>query len=106
MPSLRFIYLFLFALALLFAQQGAALHTLRHVFAEQEQSQDKQIPHTQDCEQCTTYTQLGSALNNHHFSFDFYLPVASSYTAHSVAFLTHHSVTATARGPPSLQSLI
>ena len=106
MPPLRFIHLFLFALALLFAQQGAALHTLRHVFAEQVQSQDKQIPHTQDCEQCTTYAQLGSALNNHHFSFDFYLPLAATLAANSFAFLTQHTVTATARGPPVLQSLI
>ena len=106
MPSLRFLHLFIFILALLFAQQGAALHTLRHVFAEQSHSQDKQAPHTQDCEHCTTYTQLGSALNNPHFSFDFYLPQATAFAASSFAFLTQHTRTATARGPPALPSLI
>jgi hypothetical protein len=103
-PIFRQIQLILFVLTLLFAQQGASLHTLRHVFAEQTQQQNKQLPHTDDCEQCFTYAQLGSALNNGFLSFDFRTSLAHVFVANHLNLISRFSLTARARGPPSLQS--
>lgn len=104
MPTLRPFYPLLLAFALLFAQQGATLHTLRHVFAEHTQQQNKQLPHTGDCEQCTTYAQLASALNNGYLTFDFCTSLIHVYAQSAVTHLSQHSITASARGPPTLQS--
>lgn len=106
MLKLRFFPSLLFALVLLYAQQGGALHTLSHVFAEQTQQQNKKAPHTHDCEQCTTYAQLGSALNSVFMSFDFCSSLAHAFTQHYLVLFTQHTITAIARGPPTLQRSI
>lgn len=52
-----------FALALLFAQQGAALHALSHL-AESPAThgeQEKHLPHTPACDKCVVYAGMGSA---------------------------------------------
>ena len=103
MFNFRLIPSLLFALVLLFAQQGGVLHTLRHSFAEQVQKQNKQVPHAHDCEECTAYAQLGSALNSGILAFDFYASLPLNFTAKLQSLLTRHSLPAIARGPPSIQ---
>ena len=106
MLGLRFLPPLLFALVLLFAQQGGTLHTLSHVFAEQTQQQDKQIPHAQDCEQCTTFAQLGSALSSGFLSFDLHSSLTEAFAQDYSVRFTQPSLPAIARGPPTLQSSI
>ncbi|HUX64940.1 hypothetical protein [Sulfuricella sp.] len=51
------------AFALLFAQQGAALHALSH-FADgvpAQAQQEKHLPHSPACDQCVAYAGIGSA---------------------------------------------
>jgi hypothetical protein len=104
MFNLRFIQPVFFAFVLLLAQQGAVLHALRHAHTEQIQHQDQQTPHSSECEQCTSYSPLGSALNSSHFSFDLLSALTQELAQHHVAIHTQHTLTATARGPPSFQS--
>jgi len=94
-----------FAFALLFAQQGGALHALRHAFEEQIQQKNKQSPHSQTCEQCASYAQLGSALNSGFLSFDLQSSLFRSFTQAPLVFFTQHTLPAIARGPPLFQSL-
>lgn len=103
MLSLRFFQPLFFALVLLFAQQGGALHALRHALAEQAQQQNKQAPHSPYCEECTTYAQLGSALNSSFLSFELHSSLIQTITQHHVVFFTQHTLTAIARGPPVFQ---
>jgi hypothetical protein len=52
------------AFLLLFAQQGAVLHALSHLpgpFPAQSQP-DKQLPHSQVCDKCVVYGQLGAGV--------------------------------------------
>lgn len=103
MLNLRFIPSVFFALVLLLAQQGGVLHALRHVLAEQTQQKDKQTPHSNECEQCTSYAQLGSALNSSFFSFDLHDVLVQDPAQHHVVVFTQHILVATARGPPVFQ---
>jgi hypothetical protein len=106
MSTLRFIPSLIFALVLLFAQQGSALHTLRHAFAEQTRQQNKQAPHAKDCEQCTTYAQLGSALGSGFLSFELHSALVQTLALHHFFFLTRHTLPAIARGPPVFPSAV
>ena len=103
MLNLRFFPPLLFALVVLFAQQGGALHALRHAFAEQTQQQDKQTPHSPYCEECTSYAQLGSALNSSFLSFELHSSLVQTLAQHYFVFFTQHIVPAIARGPPVFQ---
>lgn len=47
------------AFALLFAQQGGFAHELSH-FARDASQTEKQLPHSKVCEQCASYSQVGS----------------------------------------------
>lgn len=100
MLNLRFILPLFFAFVLLLAQQGGVAHTLRHALAEQTQQQDKKTPHSNECEQCTSYTQLGNALNSSLFSFELLASLTQELAQHHVAVHTQQTLTATARGPP------
>ena len=100
MLNSRFILPVFLALVLLFAQLGGALHALRHAFAEQTQQQDKQTPHAKDCEQCTSYAQLGSGLNSGFFSIELHSALIQTLTQALFLFYTRHTLAATARGPP------
>ncbi len=60
---LRLILSIWLAFALLFAQQGAALHALSH-FAESapaQSQQGKHLPHSPFCYKCVAYAGIGSA---------------------------------------------
>ncbi|MHB9103309.1 MAG: hypothetical protein ACYC2E_17605 [Sulfuricella sp.] len=51
------------AFALLFAQQGAALHALSH-FADSvpaQSQQEKHLPHSPVCDKCVVYAGIGNA---------------------------------------------
>lgn len=91
----------LLAFALLFAQQAGATHALRHAFEDLTQQQgDKQAPHSDTCEQCAAYAQLGSALNVGAYDF-VPLPVSDEAVQHRpVSFRSVHTLPAVARGPP------
>ena len=103
MLNLRYFQPLFFAIVMLFAQQGGALHALRHAFAEQTQQQDKQTPHSPYCEECTSYAHLGSALNSGYLSFELLSSLIQTLAQHHLFFFTQHTLTATARGPPRIQ---
>lgn len=60
----RLLLFLLFAFALLFAQQGAALHALSHLSEPlpPQSQQDKHLPHSPACDKCVVYAGVGSAL--------------------------------------------
>ena len=70
----------LLAFALLFAQQGAALHALSHVTEPlpSHSQQDKQLPHSPACEKCVVYAGIGSAVTASALN----LPPAAMAAAH------------------------
>ncbi|MBI1175014.1 MAG: hypothetical protein GC139_07080 [Sideroxydans sp.] len=106
MRRYRLLLPLLFAFVLLFAQQVGAAHTLSHTLADMAQQQDKTTPHSQACEKCEHYAQMGSALSVG--AFDFTPPAFSGEAIqHSVAdFQSIHTLVAVARGPPArLQSI-
>jgi len=103
MLTLRFVTALLFAITLLFAQQGGVLHALRHTLAEQTQQQNKKAPHSPYCEQCTSYAQLGGALNSTYLSFELHSSLVQTLAQHYFVFFTRHTLTAIARGPPVFQ---
>lgn len=51
------------AFALLFAQQGAALHALTHLAegVPEQSQQEKHLPHSPACDKCVAYAGIGSA---------------------------------------------
>jgi hypothetical protein len=106
MLTLRFFSPLFFAIALLFAQQGGALHALRHTLAEQTQQKNKQPPHSPYCEQCASYAQLGGALNSGYLSFELHLATFQTLAQYHFVFFTQHTLPALARGPPLIQSLV
>lgn len=68
----RLLYSLLLAFALLFAQQGAALHTLSH-FADEtpaHSEQEKHLPHFPACDKCIAYAAVGSAAAPSPLAFD------------------------------------
>lgn len=105
MLNLRFFQPLFFAIVLLFAQQGGALHALRHAFAEQTQQHNKQTPHSPYCAECTTYAQLGGALNSGYLSFELHSSLIQTLAQHHVGFFTQSTIPAIARGPPPIHSL-
>lgn len=60
----RLLPFLLLAFALLFAQQGAAIHALSHLAEPlpSHSQQDKQLPHSPACDKCVVYAGVGTAL--------------------------------------------
>jgi hypothetical protein len=106
MKSTRLVLPLLCIFSLLFAQQAGAAHAVHHAFEDLTHQQgDKQTPHSDACEQCANYAQLGSALNVG--TLDFTPPIVSGEIIQHrfVVFRSIHVFAAVARGPPSfLQS--
>lgn len=98
---MRFLFPLLFAFVLLFAQQGAAVHALGHILAEQAQ-QNKQLPHSPACEQCAAYAQLGGALGSSTHTFTLDSAPTEALLHRTTAFCSNHPLTPAARGPPAL----
>ena len=87
--------------ALLFAQQAGAAHTLHHALEDLAPHQgDKQAPHSDNCDQCAKYAQLGSALSVG--VYDFTPPPAPKETIQhpAIEFRSIQVLAAAARGPP------
>lgn len=59
----RWILFVWLAFALLFAQQGAALHALSHLAdsVPAQSQQGKHLPHSPACDKCVAYAGIGSA---------------------------------------------
>ncbi|HWN30141.1 MAG TPA: hypothetical protein VNN78_02085 [Burkholderiales bacterium] len=59
-----FAYTF-FAVALLFAQQGALAHGISHYLSnEAPLQQDQQLPHSKVCDKCIAYAGINGALHS------------------------------------------
>jgi len=59
----RLLFSLWLAFALLFAQQGAALHALSHLAdsVPAQSQQEKNLPHSPACDKCVVYAGIGSA---------------------------------------------
>jgi hypothetical protein len=88
----------LFVLALLFAQQGALVHSIAH--ALDEHSQDHSLPHEERCDKCAAYAQLGSAVGSCGFDFDFAAGFTTASSSHSATFRSLAFAAFVARAPP------
>ena len=54
-----------FALALLFAQQGALAHSVAHFLSDEAPSQqDKPLPNSKVCDKCLTYAGISGVLHS------------------------------------------
>jgi hypothetical protein len=91
----------LLVLALLLGQQGSALHSLRHAFAEQTQQQQKKNSPAAECEQCISYAQFSGTLYSAKLSFDFGSSFTETFSTPEFLLLSTHTLTAVARGPPT-----
>ena len=96
-------YLITFFLALLFVltQQGLTAHEISHIsdIQQSSQKQDK-TTHTNFCEKCLSFSDLGHGLNSKHFSIAL-SALSVDYTNH--ALLKTYSITYplySARAPP------
>ena len=70
--KLRLLFSLWLALALLFAQQGAALHALSHLAdgVPEHSQQEKHLPHSPACDKCVAYAGVGSAAFSVPFTFE------------------------------------
>jgi len=91
----------LLVLALLLGQQGSALHSLRHAFAEQTQQQQKKNSPAAECEHCISYAQFSGTLYSAKLSFDFASSFTETFSTPELLLLSTHTLTAVARGPPT-----
>ena len=96
--------LFLFiALALLFAQQGAAIHALSHLSEPlpSHSQQDKHLPHSPACDKCVVYAGVGSAVAASSLN----IPAETIHLRHSVStqpsLLSQPARLYLARAPPA-----
>jgi hypothetical protein len=90
----------LLTLLLLLAQQGGAVHALRHALADQQQQHDKHIPHSSACGYCAAYTQLGGVLGSSSHSFLVIAIPSGTVRFNTITFRSNQSLAAVARGPP------
>lgn len=102
MRSTRLFLPLLCIFSLLFAQQAGAAHAVHHAFEDlTNQQQDKQAPHSDACEQCANYAQLGSALNVGAYEFTPPVESGEAIQHRAIAFRSIPVLAAAARGPPS-----
>jgi len=105
MSIVRIIPAIFFSLLLLFSQQNAMLHVLHHVYAEKTQQQNKEIPHTGTCEQCTNYFQFGSTVGSSEFVPNLLAPVIQNIHHQILFFFSQYPPAASARGPPPFSQI-
>lgn len=100
----RTLLFLLLAFALLFAQQGAAIHALSHLNepVPTHSQQDKQLPHSPACDKCVVYAGVGTALASSALA----MPAAVAHIPHLAltppALLLRPAPLYLARAPPSL----
>lgn len=98
----RVLFPLLLTLLLLCAQQGGAMHALRHALAEHDQQQDQHAPHSSACEHCAAYAQMGGGLSSAFHSLAV-IPISSETVLFStITFRSNQPLIAVARGPPGL----
>lgn len=85
--------------ALLFVQQGAAMHGVAHALAEQKQEQS--LPHDHACELCAAYAQVGSAIGSSEFKPDLAAPCSQPHDPARVAVHATSFAAFAARAPPA-----
>lgn len=56
----------LFALLLLLAQQLAMTHAISHIDVPQSATQEKHLPEAGHCDQCLSFSSLGTAVSTTH----------------------------------------
>lgn len=96
---LRSVFLkLLLVAALLFVQQGAAMHAISHALAER--SQDQSHPHDGQCELCAAYAQIGSAVGSSDVRFDFSVACFETGSDSAVDFRSATFAAFAARAPP------
>ncbi|MDP1678823.1 MAG: hypothetical protein Q8L02_01635 [Candidatus Nitrotoga sp.] len=98
----RTLFPLLLTLLLLLAQQGGAMHALRHALAEHDQHHDKHTPHSSACGHCAAYTQLGGVLGSSPHSFAVTTIPSETVRFNSTTFRSNQPLIAVARGPPGL----
>lgn len=98
----RVLFPLLLTLLLLFAQQGGAMHALRHALAEKNQQHDKHAPHSSTCGYCSAYTQLGGAVGSSSHFFAVNDIPGETVLFFAITLRSIHPLTAIARGPPIL----
>jgi len=67
----RLLFSLCLAFALLFSQQGAALHALSHLAdsVSSQSQQEKHLPHSPACDKCVVYAGRGSAASSSPLAF-------------------------------------
>ncbi|MEQ1741708.1 MAG: DUF2946 family protein [Candidatus Nitrotoga sp.] len=102
----RALFSLLLTLLLLLAQQGGAMHALRHALVEHgqqhDQQHDKHIPHSSACGYCAAYTQLGGVLGSSSHSFSVIAVPSETVRFNTITFRSNQLLIAIARGPPGL----
>ncbi|CAH1072010.1 DUF2946 family protein [Candidatus Nitrotoga sp. 1052] len=98
----RALFPLLLTLLLLFAQQGGAMHALRHALAEHDQQHDKHAPHSSACGHCAAYTQLGGVLSSSSHSFGVIAIPNGTIQLNTIPFRSNQPLIVVARGPPGL----
>ncbi len=101
---LRLLPFLLLAFALLFAQQGAAMHALSHLAEplSSHSQQDKQLPHSPACDKCVVYAGVGSAITSSSLN----IPAEALHFRHvaprRASILSQPARPYLARAPPTL----
>jgi hypothetical protein len=90
------------AFALLFAQQGAALHALSHLAdgATTHSEQEKHLPHAPVCDKCVAYAAMGSAATSSPPALDGQKAVGALAAIIPVPFFTSALQAYRSRAPP------
>lgn len=101
--SRLFLFLLL-ALALLFAQQGAAVHALSHLSEPlpSQSRQDKQLPHSPACDKCVAYAGVGSAVAASQLAFSTFAPPPPGFSARPAARFQRPYQPYQTRAPPTI----
>lgn len=100
----RLLLFVLLAFAVLFAQQGAAMHALSHLSEplSRHSEQDKQLPHSPACDKCVVYAGVGSALASSTLILPATVALAPHLTQTPPALLSPFARLYHARAPPAL----
>jgi hypothetical protein len=85
-----------------FGQQAAVVHAVSHLADVQESSPHKQLPHSQSCEKCVVYAQLGSTIDVEHVLLLLNGEHQKMFLERGVHRALQHNSQYAARAPPAL----
>lgn len=92
--------IYVLALLFLFAQQGAIVHGVSHV--SDHAKQEQKLPHTQSCDQCIAYAQIGGAVPSGHAIFSSRNEHASFGSGAASTFISLTALAFLSRAPPAI----